>query len=86
MPELLIVFLGDCVGSPGRRAIAKAVLATPGADRGPAALITAALLPERLRRDFGLAWNEEKECRYRGLAAQVRALRPTPVDAHGVDR
>jgi uncharacterized protein (DUF2236 family) len=68
------------------RDIAKAVLATPGADRGPAALITAALLPERLRRDFGLAWNGEKESRYRELAAQVRALRPTPVDAQGADR
>jgi uncharacterized protein (DUF2236 family) len=62
--------------------IARAVLTGPGVARGPVPLITAALLPPRLRSDFGLAWDGDRERRYRALAAGVRALRPSaPVDA-----
>jgi uncharacterized protein (DUF2236 family) len=63
------------------REISRAVLATPGADRGPAALVTAALLPASLREAFGLVWNDEREDAYRRLVASVRRLRP--VDGHG---
>jgi uncharacterized protein (DUF2236 family) len=71
------------VGAQARE-IAGSVLAAPGVARGPVPLITAALLPERVRRDFGLAWDGERERRYRELAAGVRALRErTPVDARG---
>ena len=69
------------VGATARE-IARAVLDTPGVARGPVPLITAALLPERLRRDFGLAWDGDRQRRYRELTAGVRALRPAPpVDA-----
>ncbi len=65
------------------RAIARAVLGSPGVARGPVRLITAALLPERLRRDFGIAWDDDRQRRYQQLVAGVRALRPArPVDAH----
>jgi uncharacterized protein (DUF2236 family) len=77
------VLAGDTltVGADARE-IARAVLAGPGVARGPAGLITAALLPARLREDFGLAWNGEREGRYRELVAGVRALRiARPVDA-----
>ncbi len=79
------VLAGDTltVGETGRD-IARAVLEGPGVQRGPVPLITAALLPPRLRRDFGLAWNDDRERRYRELVAGVHALRPaSPVDAHG---
>jgi uncharacterized protein (DUF2236 family) len=68
------------------REIAGAVLDTPGVDRGPVPLITAALLPARLRRDFGLAWDDERQRRYREFAAGVRALRLAPVDARSPGR
>ncbi len=74
------------VGAAARE-IAMAVLETPGFDRGPVPLITAALLPARLRRDFGLTWDDESAARYRQLVASVRALRPAPtVDARGEGR
>jgi uncharacterized protein (DUF2236 family) len=71
------VLAGDTltVGSAARE-IARAVLGAPGVGRGPVPLITAALLPPRLRRDFGLAWGEERQRRYQNLIAEVRALRP----------
>jgi uncharacterized protein (DUF2236 family) len=69
------------VSAQGRE-VAQAVLATPGANDGPVALITAALLPPRLRDAYGLAWDAEHEQRYRALVASVRALRPRePLDA-----
>src|SRR5262249_55171185 len=69
------------VGADARE-IARAVLAAPGVEPGPVPLITAALLPPRLRRDFALAWDGDRQRRYRELAAGVRALRPAPpVDA-----
>ena len=67
------------VGAAARE-IARAVLETRGVERGPVPLITAALLPPRLRGDFGLAWSEERERRYRELIGGVRSLR-RPVDA-----
>jgi uncharacterized protein (DUF2236 family) len=70
------------VGTAARE-IARAVLETPGVARGPVPLITAALLPDRVRREFGLAWNGERERRYRELVVGVRALRRDPVDARG---
>jgi uncharacterized protein (DUF2236 family) len=51
------------------------VLGSAGVDRGPVPLITAALLPPRLRSDFGLAWNDDRQRRYRELVAGVRSLR-----------
>jgi uncharacterized protein (DUF2236 family) len=67
---------------PEAREIARAVLGTAGVDRGPVPLITAALLPPRLRSDFGLAWNDDRQRRYRELVAGVRSLRrEPPVDA-----
>jgi uncharacterized protein (DUF2236 family) len=69
------------VGATARE-IARAVLDTPGVRSGPVPLITAALLPPRLRRDFGLAWNDDRQRRYRELIGSVRALRSArPVDA-----
>jgi uncharacterized protein (DUF2236 family) len=79
------VLAGDTltVGATARE-IARAVLDTPGVERGPVPLITAALLPPRLRRDFGLAWDDDRQQRYRALIAGVRSLRPArPVDARG---
>jgi uncharacterized protein (DUF2236 family) len=61
------------------RDIARAVLGAPGVASGPVSLITAALLPARLRRDFGLAWDGDRERRYLALANGVRALRPSQV-------
>lgn len=63
------------------RAIAASVLATPGADRGPVPLVTAALLPERLRDAFGLPWNAEREAAYARLVASVKHLRPVDAPA-----
>lgn len=59
------------------RAIAAAVLdpALSVAGRRRVADLTAALLPPRLRRDFGLAWDEERAGRVQGLIDSVRALR-----------
>jgi uncharacterized protein (DUF2236 family) len=69
------------VGASARE-IAHAVLGTRGVERGPVPLITAALLPPRLRSDFGLAWNDDRQRRYRELVAGVRSLRrDPPVDA-----
>ena len=59
------------------REIARAVLATPGADRGPVPLVTAALLPAPLRDAFGLSWDAEREDAYARLVTSVKRLRPT---------
>jgi len=69
------------VGAAARE-IARAVLGTPGVARGPVGLMTAALLPPRLRSEFGLSWNDDRQRRYRELVAGVRSLRrEPPVDA-----
>jgi uncharacterized protein (DUF2236 family) len=65
------------------REIAASVLATPGADRGPVPLVTAALLPARLREAFGLAWDASREAAYRRLVASVRGLRSVDATAQG---
>lgn len=65
-----------CVGAQARE-IAASVLHPPGGlpDGGSVALITAALLPERLRRDFGLPWDGTRAQRFDALVASVRRLR-----------
>lgn len=57
------------------RRIAEAVLRAPATDSGPVRLITAALLPPRLREAFGLPWSPERAERFEKLAASVRGLR-----------
>jgi len=59
--------------TPEAREIADAVLGTGGL--GPARLVTAGLLPPRLREAFGLSWSEEKERALDALATSVRGLR-----------
>jgi uncharacterized protein (DUF2236 family) len=65
-----------CV-TPLSREIAAAVLAPPAglADGGRVQLITAALLPERLRDDFGLKYGAEERARFDELLGSVRRLR-----------
>jgi uncharacterized protein (DUF2236 family) len=65
-----------CV-TPLAREIADAVLApAPGlADGGRVRLITAALLPERLRADFGLEYGAAERARFESLLGSVRKLR-----------
>jgi len=82
------VIAGDtlAVGTDARE-IARSVLGTPGVDRGPVPLVTAALLPERLRADFAIEWSAARAERYRQLVTSVRALRrPRSVDAPVGDR
>lgn len=65
--------------TPAAREVARSVVAPPPSLRMPGsgrlALATAALLPQRLREDYGLAWGAEQEARLERLAASVRALR-----------
>jgi len=50
-------------------------------------LVTAALLPERLRADFAIEWSAARAERYRQLVTSVRALRrPRSVDVPVEDR
>jgi len=64
--------------TPVAREISAAVFAaTDGTPQGGVARgITTALLPERLRRDFGLAWDASREARIEALVDRVRRLRP----------
>jgi uncharacterized protein (DUF2236 family) len=39
-------------------------------------LLTAGLLPETLRRSYGLAWNEKRQRRYLLASTSIRTLRP----------
>jgi uncharacterized protein (DUF2236 family) len=59
------------------REIAAAVLDPPLRlpTTGLARLVTAGLLPPRLRDAFGLAWDERREQRLLELGASARALR-----------
>ena len=59
--------------TPEAREIADAVMSMAGP--GPVRAITAALLPERLRAGFGLAWDEARAERFAGLVRSVRSLR-----------
>jgi len=82
------VVAGDtlAVGAQARE-IARSVLGTPGVDRGPVPLVTAALLPEPLRDAFAIEWSPARAERYRQLVASVRALRrPGSVDGSSQDR
>lgn len=65
-----------CV-TPVAREIAESVLMPPAglADAGQLRLITAALLPERLREDFGLPFGEKQRARFDALVRSVRSLR-----------
>jgi uncharacterized protein (DUF2236 family) len=69
-----------CVGSQARE-IAESVLHPPSGlgGAGTVRLVTAGLLPERLREAFGLPWDEDRAARLAALEASVRGLRrPTP--------
>jgi uncharacterized protein (DUF2236 family) len=59
--------------TPEAREIADAVLGVPGL--GPARLVTAGLLPPRLRDAFGLSWSDENERALEDLSTSVRGLR-----------
>ena len=63
--------------TPTARAIAAGVLepAAALAGAGRLRLITAGLLPARLREGFGLAWDEASAAKLAALSASVRALR-----------
>jgi len=64
---------------PDARAIAAALLDAPGGGHNARTLrlVTAALLPERLREEFGLPWDDEAAARYAALSDSVRRLRAT---------
>jgi len=72
-----VVTDGTLCVTPLSREIAASVLDPPGglADGGRVRLITAALLPERLRSDFGLPYGAEERARFEALLASVRRLR-----------
>lgn len=63
--------------TPVAREIADAVLTPPPglADAAPVRLITAALLPERLRDAFGLRFEAKQRARFDSLLRSVRSLR-----------
>ena len=65
-----------CVGAQARE-IAQAVLHPPGGmpNASGVRLMTAALLPTRLREAFGLPWDEGRAQRFDALVASVRRLR-----------
>jgi uncharacterized protein (DUF2236 family) len=64
------------VGAQARE-IAQAVLRPPGGfgDSGTLRMLTAALLPPRLREAFALPWDEARAARFDTLRASVRRLR-----------
>ena len=72
------------------REIAAAVLDPPRPLPGGSLfrLVTAGLLPPRLRDAFGLRWDDEHEARLRALAEAARALRAQgcPLDSSGKGR
>jgi uncharacterized protein (DUF2236 family) len=65
---------------PTARALAKEILRPRPWVLKPAAplfrLVTAGLLPERLRKAYGLGWNKRKEKMFRSFAKGVRGLLP----------
>jgi uncharacterized protein (DUF2236 family) len=62
------------------REIAAAVLKPPGgtANAKLMRILSAALLPERLRAAYGLDWGAEKAARFAALVGSVRGLRGRP--------
>jgi uncharacterized protein (DUF2236 family) len=69
--------------TPVAREIAEAVLTPPPglADTEQVRLITAALLPERLREAFGLRYEAKQRARFEALVRSVRSLRAEPRSA-----
>jgi uncharacterized protein (DUF2236 family) len=72
---------GDClVVGPSARSLAMEILYPRPWVLKPAGpvfrLITAGLLPPRLRKAYGLSWNERREQVFRLLARTIRALLP----------
>ncbi|HUY10081.1 MAG TPA: oxygenase MpaB family protein [Candidatus Dormibacteraeota bacterium] len=70
---------GLALPGPGSRLVASVILA-PGPG-GPAlakvtSLITAGMLPSRVRSRFGIPWNAAHEVAYRALTLSLRAARP----------
>jgi uncharacterized protein (DUF2236 family) len=65
---------------PTARALAKEILYPSPWILKPAAplfrLVTAGLLPKRLRADYGLTWNERQEKRFRIFTKTIRCLLP----------
>lgn len=64
---------------PGSRQVASVILAS--GVRGPAlakvtSLITAGMLPRRVRSQFGIRWSPAHETAYRALTLSLRAARP----------
>jgi len=68
--------------TPLAREIASAVLSPPAglADAASVRLITAALLPPRLREAYGLRYEAPQRARYEALVASVRGLRASAAD------
>lgn len=70
---------GVALPGPGSRLVAGVILA-PGI-RGPVlakltSLITAGMLPERVRNRFEIRWSPAHEAAYRALTGAIRAARP----------
>ena len=70
---------GLALPGPGSRLVAKVILA-PGV-QGPAlakvtSLITAGMLPQRVRFQFGIRWSLAHQATYRTLTIGLRAARP----------
>jgi uncharacterized protein (DUF2236 family) len=75
---------GDTLSvTPVAREIADAVLTPPPglADAAQVRLITAALLPERLRDAFGLRYEPKQRARFDALVRSVRSLRAERISA-----
>jgi uncharacterized protein (DUF2236 family) len=71
---------GTIVVGPQARQLADALLRTSipavlAPARSISGLITAALLPARIRHEYGLPWNEARQRRFERLAATTRAMR-----------
>jgi uncharacterized protein (DUF2236 family) len=72
---------GDAIAvGPAARSLAREVLyARPWIFKaaGPLfRLVTAGLLPEKLRVEYGLSWNDDRAKNFLRLTAAVRAIRP----------
>lgn len=75
----------DLAVGPAARDIARFVLENPQAlGGGRVRALTAALLPARLRAEYGLDWDEARAERIERWAAEIRSLRP--VDSVGPSR
>jgi uncharacterized protein (DUF2236 family) len=71
---------GEIVISPQARQLSTALLRTSipsvlAPARGLSELITAAMLPPRLRQEYGLRWTDRRQHRFDQLAATTRRIR-----------